>query len=214
MKKDYPEGTAAVCIVNILMMFTVAMAVYGQAQDRPPLQPAVGPVSLEAGTQIAVRLNEAIDGNAVWIGRHYPVTISQPVIAEERLILLPVGRTCTIEATGTTAAGRFRGRNAVDFKLINCMFDGATYPVESLPLTQGAAPATKNTSHGVVIGGIAGALIGEVAGGGIGAAVGAGAGAASGAVIGGLVHKQQLHLPVESQLVFILDKSVTLGGEK
>lgn len=91
--------------------------------------------------------------------------------------------------------------------------DGQSYTVESgLFVAQGDS---RGKSSAKKIGGGAGigALIGAIAGGGKGAAIGAGVGAGAGTAVAAAGRGEQVKVPSEAKIEFVLKSSVTIAKD-
>jgi hypothetical protein len=171
-----------------------------------PAAPPAGVLTIPAGTQITVRMIDAIDGTTAKAGARYRASIDDPVgIGSQTAI--PRGANCTIEVvslqTGDEMALRIR-----DINVAGKMYSTSTEYAEVE--ATGTSKGKKAAKRGIGLGAL-GAGIGAIAGGGkgalIGAAVGGGVGAASAAGAKG----KQINVPSETRLIFALKAPVPMN---
>ena len=171
----------------------------------PPAPPA-GVLTIPAGTQITVRMIDAIDGKTAKGGARYRAGIDDPVGVGSQ-IAIPSGANCTIEVvsleSGKEMALRIRDINV----------NGKTYSTSTAYAgveAQGTGKTKKAVRRGVGLGAL-GAGIGALAGGGQGAAIGAVVGGSVGAISALRLrwHHTRNHLPAMPAI----DAEVGIGGE-
>jgi hypothetical protein len=166
-------------------------------------------VTIPAGTRISVRTIDAIDSAENVVGDRFQAALEEPVVLEGNMVVAadsPVyGR-----LTQSKESGTFAGRSKLRLELTGIVVNGKLVPVvtgeyEVTGKSQGASTA-KRTAGGAVLG----ALIGAAADGGEGAAIGAGAGATAGAASEIITGGDQVKVPSETRLDFMLQQDVSI----
>ncbi len=189
------------------------------AQNEPPVQQAVPPpppppppvpkVTIPDGTQLAVRLVEALDSGRNHAGDVFHGTLSQPIVVGDKVVI-PANSDVTGQVTDAKDAGHFSGNSSLSLKLTTLTVNGKTYQISSEQWEQQGKGRGKNTAAKVGGGAAVGALIGGLIGGGKGAAIGAGVGAGGGTAAQGVTKGQQVTLASESIVNFKLADSLTV----
>ncbi len=165
----------------------------------PPPPPSPGGLTIPAGTQIVVRMIDAIDGKTASPGARYQASIDDPVGVGSR-IAIPQGVNCTIEVVSIDPG------KGMDLRIRDINVGGRMYSVSTQYTGVDATGTSKQKSaakRGIGLGAL-GAGIGALAGGGKGAAIGAVAGGTVGAVSAVGAKGKQLNVPTESRLIFSL----------
>jgi hypothetical protein len=167
-----------------------------------------------AGTEIAVRTNEAIDSSTAAAGRNFSGSVEKDVRGRNGEILIPKG-SATELAVSKVSGGGTTGSPEVALALHAIDIGGQHLLVNSADLQQGNDQGIgKNKRTGEYIGGGAalGTLLGAIAGGGKGAAIGAAAGAAAGGTAQVLTRGKEVKIPAESTMQFRLDQPLRLSS--
>ena len=167
-------------------------------------------VTLIAGTQLSIRLAEALASDHNRAGDGFFASLDRPLVIDGLVI---AERNARIEGRVVDAqmAGHAKGAAQLTIELTKLhASDGQAVPIHTAPyLKQGADPA--NDTIAKVGGGAAiGAIIGAIAGGGKGAAIGAGVGGAAGGGTVAATRGKPVTLPVETLLTFLVDQPVTI----
>jgi len=171
---------------------------------RPPAAPVV--LTVPAGTQIAVRMIDAINGKTATGGALYRASIDDPVGVGSQ-IAIPAGADCTVEIVSLQA-----GKD-LELRLREVNFGGKSYRTSTAYAQVDATGTSKQKSavkRGVGLGAL-GAGIGALAGGGKGAAIGALAGGSVGAVSAAGAKGKQLNVPSETRLIFFLSAPLPMN---
>ncbi len=157
-----------------------------------------------SGTQITVRMIDAINSNQADIGNRYRASLDQDLVVDGRVVA-PRGADATVEVVRVDQARAISGREEIALALTEINANGRRLT----PTTQNAeiSSSSRGSENVKVIGGTAalGAIIGAIAGGGRGAAIGAAAGAATGTGVQA-IRGQTIEVPSETQLLFTLSK--------
>jgi hypothetical protein len=166
-------------------------------------------VTIPAGTRISVRTIDTIDSAENVVGDRFQAALEEPLMLEGNMIVAadsPVyGR-----LTQSKESGTFAGRSKLRLELTGIVVNGKLVPVvtgeyEVAGKSRGASTA-KRTAGGAVLG----AIIGAAADGGEGAAIGAGAGAGAGAASEIITGGDQVKVPSETLLDFMLQQDVSI----
>ena len=166
-------------------------------------------VTLPAGTEMRVRLAEALDTRRSRAGEVFTATLDTPVVVNEKTVV-PRGTEFRGHVTRSDESGRLKGRADLGVTLDSFELHGKSYRIETSSQSRVSKGHKKRNS--LLIGGGAGlgAALGAVAGGGKGALIGAGAGAAAGTGGAAATGKENVVLPVETPLTFSLRAPVRI----
>ncbi len=144
-------------------------------QALPPLAPPQ--LTLQSGTFITVRINQALSSDRNHEGDAFTATLVRPIVIDGFVVAQP-GQVIAGRVAEAKKAGEVKGVSHLAVQLTDLtLVDGQQVPVQSSlvtragPTSQGRDAAAIGTTTAV------GAGIGAVAAGGPGAAIGAGAGA-------------------------------------
>ena len=176
-----------------------------QAADGAAQQAAAVPT----GTELAVRLDDAVDSEKDKVGQTYRATLTQDVVVNGQT-LIPSGANVTAKLLDDQQSGKITGKTVLTLALTQIQVNGKTYAIDTTAVNQSSNGRGKQSAER--IGGLSalGAIIGAIAGGGAGAAIGAGAGAAAGTGVQVLTKGQRVKVPAETKLVFSLQEPLQL----
>jgi hypothetical protein len=168
--------------------------------------PSAAPVSgtLPAGTNITIRMIEAVDSETNKVGQTFRASLDQPIMLNGQTAV-PRGADAVVKLVDSKDSGKLTGKADLTLSLQSVSINGHFVDINTQSINKESGSQGEKTAK--VAGGTAavGAIIGAIAGGGKGAAIGAGAGAAAGAgsqvVLGG----QRVRIPSETRLTFVLD---------
>jgi len=167
----------------------------------PPPPPVPQKVTIPAGTQLTVRLNEPLNSERNQIGDTFHGSLSAPVmIADETVI--PSGADVVGRVADVKSAGRFAGNSLLTLELTAVSMNGRIYNIQTNQWSREGKGEGKNTATKVGIGTAAGAVLGGIIGGGKGAAIGAGTGAGAGTGVAASKKGEQIKLAPEAVLNF------------
>jgi hypothetical protein len=162
-------------------------------------------LTIPVGTQITVRLIDAIDGKTAQAGAAYRASIDEPVGVGSQ-IAIPRGANCTIEVVSLQAG------KEMALRLREISIGGKSYRTSTEYAQVDATGTSKKKSavkRGIGLGAL-GAGIGAIAGGGSAAAIGAVVGGGVGAVSAVGAKGKQLNVPAEARLIFALKASLPM----
>lgn len=164
---------------------------------------------LPAGSEVSVRMNEAIDSAKAAEGQTFEAQVTRDAKDADGDIVIPRGSSASVVIKSASKGGRFRGASDLLLDLQTVTIDGRQYAIDTAEIDKKGKSgfgANKRTAEYTGGGAALGAIIGAIAGGGRGAAIGAGAGAGAGALTQVITKGGAIKVPVESVLTFRLDK--------
>lgn len=169
-----------------------------------------------AGTELAVRTNEAIDSKVAKENQTFSGQIEQDVLGPSGEVIVPKGSPAELVIRKTSAGGMTSSPEMVlDVQAITVA--GSRYVVSTVDLEEKSGTGigmNKRTAEMVGGGAALGTILGAVAGGGKGAAIGAVAGTAGGAGAQVLFKGKEVRVPAETILKFKLDQPVSLRATR
>jgi hypothetical protein len=160
------------------------------------------------GTQIAVRLIDAIDSSKNKEGDLFKASLDAPLTTAGG-VLAPKGATAVVRLAAAKQSGTFRGRAELTVELATVTIDGQPVAFTTSSVSQQSGSQGAKTAKTAAAVGAVGAVLGGIFGGGKGAAIGAGAGAAAGAGSQVLLGGQRVRIPSETVLTFTTGALVT-----
>ena len=171
-----------------------------------PAQPATAPpynLTVPAGTELAVRVNERIDVKHAVPGEHFTGEIVEPVMSNGA-VLIPRGTHVRGRIDEAHRRGHFKGRSVLELRLVSMTLNGNEYGLDTHDTVRSKKGKGKRTAG--LIGGLTGAgmLIGGIASGGVGLAIGGASGAGAGTLLAGTTGNRDLVIPAESIVHFRL----------
>ena len=178
------------------------------AAPAPP-PPAPKKLIIDQGTQLTVRLIDAIDSEKNQTGDTFHATLNAPITSDGEEAI-PAGVEITGHLVEVKSAGKFAGKSIVVLQVDSLTSGGRTYNVQTDQYRKEGSSRGKNTAEKVGGGAVIGSIIGALAGGGKGAAIGAAAGAGVGGGVQAATKGQQIKLPSETILNFTLQAPVTV----
>jgi hypothetical protein len=167
-------------------------------------------VTLPAGIQLRVRINQSISTRRNRSGEHFEGELESP-LAVSGIPVIPKGTLVRGVVREAEPSGRLKGRAVLVLALDSVEVHGHELRIETDPVTRTSG---KHRGRALWIGGGAGsgALIGGLAAGPVGLAIGAGAGATAGLVSSAATGRKQINIPPESIVTFRLRKSTLIRG--
>jgi hypothetical protein len=180
------------------------------AKEKKPAERRPEPVKLfiiDAGTVLAVTIDQSISSKTNNVGDHFDASIASPITLDGKEVI-PVGAKCSGRVTQAKSAGRFKGGAELDVILDSIMVKGKSYEIQTTSVEEAGKGRGKRTAVGAGGGAAVGAIIGALAGGGKGAAIGAGAGAGAGTAGAAFTGNRDITLPAETRLSFKLTQAL------
>lgn len=172
---------------------------------------ASGTRTLAEGTEITIRLIDAVDSERDRVGDTFRASLDQPMVLDGAT-LAARGADATVQLVDAEESGRIRGRTALTLRLVAVEIDGKMVEINSTSVSQTSGSRGERTAKSAATVGAIGAVIGAIAGGGKGAAIGAAAGAGAGAGAQIFLDPQKVQVPSESLLTFTLERPTTITG--
>lgn len=179
------------------------------APTPPPPPPAPKKFIIDQGTQITVRLVDAIDSEKNQTGDTFRATLNAPLTSDGEEAV-PAGAELTGHLVDVKSASKFAGKSVVVLQIDSLTSGGRQYSLQTDQYRKETAARGKNTAEKVGGGALVGTIIGALAGGGKGAAIGAAAGAGVGGGVQAASKSQQIKLGSETVLNFTLQAPMTV----
>ena len=167
----------------------------------PPPPPPPQKVTIPAGTQLSVRLNDQLDSERNQVGDTFRGTLSTPIVINGETVI-PSGADVVGRVADVKSAGRFAGNSVLTLELTSVTVNGKTYNIQTNQWTRSGKGEGKSTATKIGVGTVAGAVLGGIIGGGRGAAIGAASGAGAGTGVAAAKKGQQIKLGQEAVLNF------------
>jgi hypothetical protein len=204
--KQAPPATAA---QNAQPIGAPLAAADRSVPDAEPVAPAHRQVTVPSGVSLRVRLDETVSTRKNRAGDGFTATLSRPVVVRGETVI-PAGTRFHGHLTQAAESGRMKGRPVLALTLDSFQMNGREFHLRTAGVER-VGPAHKKR-NAIFIGGGAGlgAAIGAIAGGGKGAAIGALAGGGAGTAGAAATGVEQLTLPAETPLAFILRAPVEM----
>jgi len=169
-------------------------------QPPPPPPPPVK-VTIPAGTQLSVRLNDPLDSEKNQVGDTFHGSLSAPIVIDGETVI-PSGADVVGRVANVQSAGRFAGASLLTLELTSMTVNGKTYNLQTNQWSSSGEGRGKSTAAKVGGGAAVGAILGGLIGGGKGAAIGAAAGGAGGTGVAAAQKRNQIKLGPEAVLNF------------
>ena len=175
-------------------------------EQAPPPPPAMASGTLPSGTNIVIRMIDAVDSETNRVGQTFKASLDQPVMVDGNTVIQR-GADAVVKLVDQQDSGKISGRAGLTLSLQSVSINGRMVDLNTQSVSQESGSQGQKTAK--VAGGTAavGAIIGAIAGGGKGAAIGAGAGAAAGAGSQVILGGQRVRIPSETRLTFVLDNA-------
>jgi hypothetical protein len=175
----------------------------------PPPEPVFRNVTLPAGADIPVRINQSLDSETTQSGATFSGVVTREVVADG-LVVIPVGATVRGTVVDAEDATHFKGSSRLSIELTGLTRHRDALAISTDPYTVEGKGRGTNTAEKIGGGAAIGAVIGGIFGGGKGAAIGAGAGAGGGTILQGSTRGQQVRIPAETLIRFHLSAPLTV----
>jgi hypothetical protein len=168
-----------------------------------PGQPPAVSISIPAGTELAIRIDQRLSARGSYAGEHFNGNVVEPVL-NNGTVIIPNGTPVSGRVVEAHHGGHFRGRSILELRLTAMTLNGYEYPLDTRDTVRSRRGKGRRSAG--IIGGMTGAgmLIGGIATGGVGLAIGAAAGAGAGTAIAAGTGNHNLDIPAESIVHFRL----------
>ncbi len=167
---------------TLITLCVLSVAAVGFAQQAQDYAQGAAPLSLQSGTVLTVRIDQALSSDKNQPGDAFSATLVQPLVAQG-IVVAQRGQTVTGRVIDVKKGRGFGGNSELRLALTRIsLVDGQSLPIHSQLVT---SRGRSNTGRDVGVVGATtatGAIIGGAAGRGEGAAIGAGVGAAAGII--------------------------------
>ncbi len=160
-------------------------------------------VEVEPGTDIQVRLVEALGTDTAQTGDRFELQLADDLVVGDHLIA-PKGSRARGRVLDSQAAGKVKGLATISLILTDLYIGQDQFPLQTETLTYQAEKTTGKDAAKVGIGAGVGAILGAIIGGKKGAAIGAGVGAGAGTTTVLATKGDELEFPVEQMFRFRL----------
>jgi hypothetical protein len=186
---------------------------YDSAQNSAPVAPPqptpILKITIPAGTQLNIRLNDEVNSEKAQVGDVFHGSISSPVTVDEQTVI-PTTADVEGRVVEVKSAGRFAGQSVLTLELTKLTMNGRSYSLQTSQWTKSGNGRGKSTAAKVGGGAAVGAVLGGIFGGGKGAAIGAAAGAGAGTGVSAATKGQQIVLNPEAVIAFQLTNPITV----
>lgn len=188
-------------------MISPAASNTGAAAPAPTAAPVN--ISVPAGTELAIRVNETINVKHAHAGDRFSGEVVEPVTSNGAVII-PRGTPVSGRIDEAHKRGHFKGASVLELRLTAINLNGAEYSLDTRDRVMSKKGKGKRTAG--FIGGLTGVgmLVGGIASGGVGLAVGAAAGAGTGTLLAGTTGNRDIVIPAESIVHFRLDDDLVV----
>ena len=180
-----------------------------QAANNPSPAPPPQPVVVPSGTNIVIRMIDPVDSRTNTVGQTFAASVSDPVVFNGNTVI-PRGADAVVKLVDASESGKLSGKTELSLDLVSVKVNGKVVNINTQSVTQESSDRGKGTAEKAAGGAVLGAVIGAIAGGGKGAAIGAGAGAAAGTAAQVATKGQQVKVPAETRLTFMLQQDVQI----
>ena len=175
----------------------------------PVAPPVPQKITVPAGTQLSIRLNDEVNSEKAQVGDVFHGSISSPVSIDDQTAI-PTTADVEGRVVDVKSAGRFAGQSVLTLELTKLTMNGKSYSLQTSQWTKSGSGRGKSTAAKVGGGAAVGAVLGGIFGGGKGAAIGAAAGAGAGTGVSAATKGQQIILRPEAIIAFQLQGPVTV----
>jgi hypothetical protein len=174
-----------------------------------PAPAAPAPIQLSAGTNLVIRMIDAVESEKASVGQTFRASMDEPVTINGNTVI-PRGADVTVKLVDSKDSGKLTGRAELALSLQSISVNGRMVDINTQTVTRESDSRGADTAKKVGVGAVLGTIIGAAAGGGKGAAVGAGAGAAAGTGVQMATKGERVRVPSETRLTFVLDSAVNI----
>ena len=181
----------------------------GAALRAPAVGRLRGHARIAAGTNLAIRMIDAVDSEVAKPGQTFQASLDQPVVIAEN-VAIPRGADVVVKLVDAKESGTFTGRAELALSLQSVKVNGRTVEMNTQTVSRESDSQGSQTAKRAGVGAVVGAGLGAVFGGGKGAATGAAVGGAAGAGTQAVTKGRTVRIPSETRLTFVLDTPVRI----
>jgi hypothetical protein len=171
--------------------------------QQPTAAPAPVSLTVPAGTELAIRINQHISVKTSRAGESFSGEVVEPV-SDQGGVIIPKGTPVRGVIDASHRRGHFKGASILELRLVAMTLNGTEYPLDTKDSVRTKKGKGKRSAG--FIGGMTGAgmIIGGIATGGVGLAIGGAAGAGAGTALAGATGNRDINIPAESIIHFRL----------
>jgi hypothetical protein len=177
------------------------------APTPPPEAAASDGIEIPVGTNLVIRLIDAVDSEQATLGQTFKASIDEPIVVNGQTVI-PRGADAVTKLVEDKESGKFAGKTILTLALQSVMINAKMVDVKTSEVTRASGSQAAKTAKTVGGGAAGGAILGGVLGGGAGAAIGAVSGAGLGAGVNVLTKGQKVKIPSETRLSFLLQQAL------
>jgi len=174
--------------------------------EQPPI---VQTVTIPEGTEVQVRLVDALGSARNQSGDTFLATLDKPIVVDNWLSV-PKGAKVTGRVIAAQPSGRLKTPPELDLTLVSIEVGGDVYDLTTSNYIRRGTSHAKRNAAWIGGGAAGGALLGGLLGGRKGAAIGGGAGAGGGTATAYATGRKDVVLPAETRLSFKLKQPLTI----
>lgn len=177
--------------------------------NNPPPPPPPVRITIPAGTDISVRMIDAINSGANQAGQTFVASVATSVIVDNRQVI-PQGSPAQVRVAEVTKGNRLLGHAGLELELAALTIHGTSYSLQSGDSSAEGASRKRASLKKCAAGAIGGAIVGVILGKGKGAAIGGGAGCGGGLVWEVASKGPTASVPPETLLNFQLEAPLSV----
>ncbi len=168
-----------------------------------------GTIELPAGTNLTIRMIDAVDSEVARQGQTFQASLDQPVVIGND-VAIPRGADVVVKLVDAKESGTFTGRAELALSVQSIKVNGRMVEINTQTVSRESDSQGGQTAKRAGVGAVVGAGLGAVFGGGKGAATGAAVGGAAGAGTQVITKGRTVRIPSETRLTFVLDTPVRI----
>jgi len=181
----------------------------------PPKPAAPAPLSLAAGTHVALTAGDSITTRSAKAGDAFSATVSQAVKDPSGRVVIPAGATVSGTVAAAEPAPNPNSTGKIELSVTSVSVRGASYPIDAsvvaMDTVMKGRGVTKADAAKVAGGAVAGAIFGKLLGKNTkGAVIGGAAGAAAGAAAARASRDIDVVIPKGAAITIKLNKALTV----
>jgi hypothetical protein len=172
--------------------------------------PAPVSVTIPAGTNLAVRIDQHISVKTNRAGDTFTGEVVDPVFDADQNMLVPKGSPVGGVIDASHKRGHFKGSSVLELRLTSLTLNGNKYPLTTRDLSQNKKGKGKRSAAMIGGGAGLGMLVGGLASGGTGLLVGGLVGGGAGTAAAGLTGNKDVEIKAESIVHFKLAEDLVI----